>query len=201
MGKWNSEKAEEKLNSRDEQDVRLLSRRFIQLGRWLRLLVCLALGLFFLLVEKSIGISILFFLIVLWLILDNPLENFATLGDHDSLKANVQFHDGNEVLSDFSQPEAVQVGLGDTLDLHTFLPKEVSSLLDEFIRVSQRDGLLLVKIVHGKGTGALRRRVHGLLANDPRVADFYNASPKSGGWGATVVELRPGKEPEGEADG
>jgi DNA-nicking Smr family endonuclease len=160
----------------------------------------LAVGLFFLLVEKSIGFAILFFLAVLWLILDNPLENFVTLGDQNSSEANVQFHEGDEILPDFSQSEAVEVGLGDTLDLHTFLPKDVPSLVDEFIRVSQADGLLHVKIVHGKGTGALRRRVHGLLAHDPRVANFYTASPKSGGWGATVVELRPGKELEGKGD-
>lgn len=188
------------MDRRDEQDVRVLSRRFIQLGRWLLLLVCLAVGLFLLLVEKSIGFSIIFLLVVLWLILDNPLENFVRLGDHDSSKANEQFHHGDEVSVDFSPMEAVEVGLGDTLDLHSFLPKDVPSLVEEFIRVCQRDGLLLVKIVHGKGTGALRRRVHGLLAKDPRVAGFYNAPPKSGGWGATVVELRPGKELEGEGD-
>jgi hypothetical protein len=118
-----------------------------------------------------------------------------------SLIAKSQANAGEGVLADFSHTEPLVVGLGDTLDLHTFLPKDVSSLVDEFIRVSQRDELLLVKIVHGKGTGALRRRVHGLLVKDPRVASFYDAPPKSGGWGATVVELRPGKEPEGEADG
>ena len=196
MGWWRIEKAEAKLNSGDEQNVLVLPRRFIQLGRWLLLLVCLAVGLFLLLGEKSIGFSILFLLAVLWLILDNPLENFVRLGDHDSSKANVQFHHGDEVLVDFSPMEAVEVVLGDTLDLHTFLPKEVPSLVEEFIRVSQRDGLLLVKIVHGKGTGALRRRVHGLLANDPRVDRFYSASPKSGGWGATVVELLPRQKGE-----
>ena len=194
MGRRSSEKAEEKLDSRDEQDVRVLSRRFIQLGRWLLLLVCLAVGLFLLLVEKSIGFSIVFLLGVLWLILDNPLENFVRLGDHDSSKADAQFHHGDEILVDFSPMEAVEVGLDDTLDLHSFLPKDVPSLVEEFIRVCQRDGFLLVKIVHGKGTGALRRRVHDLLAKDPRVHRFYSAPPKSGGWGATVVELRPGKE-------
>ena len=188
------------MDSRDQQDVRVLTRRFIQLGRWLLLLVCLAVGLFLLLVEKSIGFSILFFLVVLWLILDNPLENFLRLGEHDSSKADMQLHHGDEVSVDFSLREAVEVGLGDTLDLHSFLPKDVPSLVEEFIRVCQRDGLLLVKIVHGKGTGALRRRVHGLLAKDPRVHRFYSAPRKSGGWGATVVELRPGKELEGEGD-
>jgi hypothetical protein len=118
------------------------------------------------------------------------LEGSTSYPQDGSLIAKSQSSAGEEVLADFSQTDAVVVGLGDTLDLHTFLPKDVPSLLDEFIRVSQGDGLLLVKIVHGKGTGALRRRVHGLLAHDPRVANFYNAPPKSGGWGATVVELK-----------
>jgi DNA-nicking Smr family endonuclease len=112
------------------------------------------------------------------------------------LIAKLQSRAGEGVFADFSQKEALVVGLGDTLDLHTFQPKELPSLLDEFIRVSQKEGLLLVKIVHGKGTGALRRRVRGLLAHDPRVANFYNAQPKSGGWGATVVELKARQEGE-----
>jgi hypothetical protein len=200
-------------------------------------LACLVAGLFLLLGEKSKGFSILFLLALLWLILDNPLEIFATLvgfcpfcseeirirhrnkfncpfcqesitleastshPQNGSLIAKWQPGAGEEVMAASSQREPVVVGLDDTLDLHTFLPKDVPSLVEEFIRVSQRDGLLLVKIVHGKGTGALRRRVHGLLAHDPRVADFYNASPKSGGWGATVVELKPRQEGESDESG
>jgi len=112
------------------------------------------------------------------------------------LIAKLQSGAGEEDFAELSQKEALVIGLGDTLDLHTFQPKDLPSLLDEFIRISQRDGLLLVKIVHGKGTGALRRRVHGLLAHDSRVATFYSAPPKSGGWGATVVELRGHQEGE-----
>lgn len=124
------------------------------------------------------------------------LEARTSYPQDDSLIAKLQSRAGEEVFADFSQKEALVLGLGETLDLHTFQPKDLPSLLDEFIRVSQRDGLLLVKIVHGKGTGALRRRVHGLLAHDPRVANFYNAPPKSGGWGATVVKLKARQEGE-----
>ena len=99
-----------------------------------------------------------------------------------------------------SQAEPVVIKPGDTLDLHVFSPKEVPSLLDEFIHLSQKADIRLVNIIHGKGTGALRRRVRSLLARDPRVVTFYDAPTKSGGWGATVVELKP-SQPEdlGEA--
>jgi hypothetical protein len=189
------------LNIRDEQDFRVLYRRFIQLGRWLLLLICLVAGLFLLLGEKSIGFGILFLLAVLWLILDNPLESFANLGGHDSSNAYSQSDGGEKVLADFSQREPFVVGPSDTLDLHTFSPKEVPSLLEEFIHQSQRAEIYLVKIIHGKGSGALRRRVQALLARDRRVLAFYDAPGKSGGWGATVVELRKDEDTEGEAGG
>ena len=83
---------------------------------------------------------------------------------------------------------------GDSLDLHSFAPKEVASLLEEFIDLCQKADIRLVKIIHGKGTGMLRQRVHALLARDMRVLAFYDAPPKSGGWGATIVELRSGQD-------
>ncbi|UCG14829.1 MAG: Smr/MutS family protein [Deltaproteobacteria bacterium] len=97
-----------------------------------------------------------------------------------------------------SEGEPVVIRPGDTLDLHSFSPKEVPSLLAEFIHLCQASDIRLATIIHGKGTGALRRRVRGLLARDPRVKAFYDAPPKSGGWGATLVELRSGR---GEANG
>ena len=186
------------MNGRNGEGFRFLYRRFIQLGRWLLLLVCLAAGLFLLLGKKSIGFGILFLLAVLWLILDNPLENFPTLGVHGSSNANSPSDEGEEVLVDFSQREAVVVGPTDTLDLHSFSPKEVPSLLEEFIHQSQTAEIYLVKIIHGKGSGALRRRVQALLARDRRVLTFYDAPRKSGGWGATVVELVPRQKGEGD---
>jgi hypothetical protein len=182
----------------EEQDFQVFSRRFIRLGRWLLLLVFLVVGLLLLLGGKNIGFSILFLLVVLWLILDNPLEYFATRGRHDSSDANWHGDTGEGPLAGFSQREAVVIGPSDTLDLHTFSPKEVPSLLAEFIHQSQKTGIYLVKIIHGKGSGTMRRRVQAQLARDQRVLAFYDAPPESGGWGATLVELRPDQEPEGE---
>jgi dsDNA-specific endonuclease/ATPase MutS2 len=48
-----------------------------------------------------------------------------------------------------------------------------------------------VRVVHGKGTGALRRQVHALLGRTPEVASFALAGESAGGWGATLVTLRP----------
>lgn len=119
--------------------------------------------------------------------------------------ANLQSKVGEGAWEDVSQVEPVEpavIGPSDTLDLHTFSPKEVPSLLREFIHQSQKAGVYLVKIIHGKGTGALRRRVQGLLARDPRVLAFYDAPRESGGWGATLVELRPhGEESEDQPGG
>ncbi len=98
---------------------------------------------------------------------------------------------GEGALEETSQAEPVVIDPGDTLDLHTFSPKELPSVLDEFIHLSQKANVKLVSIIHGKGTGALRRRVRGLLARDPRAVAFYDAPRKSGGWGATIVELKP----------
>jgi len=183
------------LNSKDEQDVRVLSGRFIRLGRWLLLLLCLVAGILLWIREISIGFSIILLLAALWLLFDNPLEHFTKVWVRDSSEADRQLDD-EEDFADFSQMEPVVLGPSDTLDLHTFSPKELPSLLEEFIRQSQEAENYLVKIIHGKGTGALRRRVHGLLAHDSRVANFYSAPPKSGGWGATVVELKAHQEGE-----
>jgi DNA-nicking Smr family endonuclease len=78
-----------------------------------------------------------------------------------------------------------------TLDLHTFLPGEVGSLVPDYLAACRSRGILQVRIVHGKGTGALRRTVHALLSKLPEVESFRTASEDAGGWGATLVHLLP----------
>jgi DNA-nicking Smr family endonuclease len=85
----------------------------------------------------------------------------------------------------------VPLPLDGTLDLHGFAPSEVGELVPEWIGASRAAGLVELRIVHGKGTGALRRSVEALLARDPRVASFRAAGEDGGGWGATLVTLRP----------
>ncbi len=67
---------------------------------------------------------------------------------------------------------------------------EAIDAVDKFLDEASLASLSQVRIVHGHGTGALRRAVAGLLNGHPHVARFLPAPPDQGGAGATVVELR-----------
>lgn len=86
--------------------------------------------------------------------------------------------------------EPVRIPITNELDLHTFRPAEVRSLIDEYLRECQQRGFREVRIIHGKGTGTLRETVHGLLRHSPRVDHFRLGDETTGGWGATLVRLR-----------
>ena len=86
--------------------------------------------------------------------------------------------------------DPVPLPLDGTLDLHAFAPGDVGSLVPEWLEASHAAGLRELRIVHGKGTGALRRSVEALLARHPLVASFRTAGEDGGGWGATLVTLR-----------
>src|SRR5207302_159918 len=79
----------------------------------------------------------------------------------------------------------------DALDLHAFAPKDVASVVDDYLREAQRAGFREVRLIHGRGTGTQRATVRALLARHPLVAGFADAPPERGGWGATVVTLAP----------
>jgi len=80
--------------------------------------------------------------------------------------------------------------LGDELDLHTFLPRDCADVVTEYVRAAAEAGKRSVRIIHGKGTGTLRRIVHAVLAIHGNVASFKLADERSGQWGATLVELK-----------
>ena len=88
------------------------------------------------------------------------------------------------------EPEAAPP-LTDELDLHAFRPRDCADLVEEYLQAAQDAGLPRVRIVHGKGTGALRRIVHGVLDGHPAVRSYRLAGEHGGGWGATLVELLP----------
>ena len=90
---------------------------------------------------------------------------------------------------DESQP--VRIPITGELDLHTFQPAEIASLLGEYLAACQERGLGEVRIIHGKGIGNLRRTVHAILQKHPQVISFTLDYPQFGGWGATLVHLRP----------
>jgi DNA-nicking Smr family endonuclease len=89
----------------------------------------------------------------------------------------------------FSPPEAVDVDITEELDLHTFLPRDVPSLIPEYLDECVRRGFRQVRIIHGKGKGVLRRAVHAALDRHPKVAEYRQAGEWAGGWGATLVIL------------
>lgn len=86
----------------------------------------------------------------------------------------------------------IELSIDGTLDLHTFRPGEVKDLLPDYLEACRERGIYSVRIIHGKGTGALRRTVHAILERLEVVASFRLAGEDAGGWGATLVELRRG---------
>jgi DNA-nicking Smr family endonuclease len=87
--------------------------------------------------------------------------------------------------------DPIQIPIDGVLDLHTFSPKDVKHLVPDYLEACQQKGILLVRIIHGKGIGALRETVHALLSRNPQVASFTLDHPQYGGWGATLVKLKP----------
>ena len=85
----------------------------------------------------------------------------------------------------------VVLPIEDSLDLHTFPPKEIRPLVEEYLHQCQLRDFREVRIIHGRGTGTQRSIVRLLLATNSCVAEFKDAPPESGGWGATTVVLKP----------
>lgn len=91
---------------------------------------------------------------------------------------------------DFDPDAVVALPIDGTLDLHTFDPRDVGDLVPTWIDECRAHGITELRIVHGKGKGALRRTVHALLARRSDVVSYGLAPPDRGGWGATLVTLR-----------
>jgi dsDNA-specific endonuclease/ATPase MutS2 len=87
--------------------------------------------------------------------------------------------------------DAVTPELTEELDLHTFQPRDCADLVGEYLRAAHEAGFATVRIIHGKGTGTLRRIVHSVLEGHALVKSFRLGDERSGSWGATLVELRP----------
>ena len=85
--------------------------------------------------------------------------------------------------------EPVIIPIDGVLDLHTFSPGELKDLLNDYIDACLEESIHELRIIHGKGSGVMRKRVHALLKKNPRVQAFRDAPPEAGGWGATLVTL------------
>ncbi len=86
--------------------------------------------------------------------------------------------------------DTIRVPIEDSIDLHTFSQKEIPSLLEDYLEECRKAGIYEVRIIHGKGMGYQRQRVHSVLAKSPLVECFSLAPPALGGWGSTIAVLR-----------
>jgi len=86
--------------------------------------------------------------------------------------------------------EMVSIPLTGELDLHPFAPRDIPSVVEEYVRACHGKGVRHLRLAHGRGRGVQRAAVRRVLATLPEVRSFDDAPPGAGGWGATVVELR-----------
>ena len=89
-----------------------------------------------------------------------------------------------------AESRPVEIPIDGTLDLHYFQPRDVDDLVPSYLSECRDRGILQVRIIHGKGMGALRERVHSILRRLSIVESFALAGESAGGWGATIVKLK-----------
>lgn len=86
-------------------------------------------------------------------------------------------------------PEPVEIEITDSLDLHSFHPRDIRAVVEEYLAEAHRKGFSIVRIIHGKGVGVQREIVRKVLSETDFVKSFKNAPEFSGSWGATIVVL------------
>ena len=97
---------------------------------------------------------------------------------------------------DHEPDEIIELEITDVLDLHSFPPGETASVVESSLEAAADRGFAVVRIIHGRGIGAQRRTIRSTLSRHPRVRSFADASAEAGGWGATMVNLRPHPKPD-----
>jgi dsDNA-specific endonuclease/ATPase MutS2 len=90
-----------------------------------------------------------------------------------------------------SSDEPVRIPITDIFDLHSIPPRDTEAAVEAYLEEARALGLTALRIIHGRGIGVRREIVRSVLARTPFVAAFADAPLEAGGWGATVVTLRP----------
>lgn len=93
-------------------------------------------------------------------------------------------------MAEADEPDPVILPIEDSLDLHAFAPRDVRSVVDEYLHQAVAHGFGEVRLIHGKGKGVQRAAVQKLLSEHGLVLRFFDAPSDRGGWGATVAVLR-----------
>jgi len=86
-------------------------------------------------------------------------------------------------------PEPVEIEITDSLDLHSFSPRDIRAVVEAYLAEAHKKGFSVVRIIHGKGVGVQREIVRKVLSETDFVRSFKQAPEFSGSWGATIAEL------------
>ena len=89
------------------------------------------------------------------------------------------------------EDDPVEIPIEDVLDLHPFRPNEIRDVVGDYLDEARARGFRQVRLIHGRGIGVQRANVQAVLRTIEFVEDFHDADPTGGGWGATVVLIRP----------
>lgn len=81
-----------------------------------------------------------------------------------------------------------RIPIEDQIDLHAFAPRDIPSVVDEYIQAAHDAGLREVRLIHGRGKGVQRGIVQAALERHALVERFYDAPDSH--LGATVANLK-----------
>jgi dsDNA-specific endonuclease/ATPase MutS2 len=82
-----------------------------------------------------------------------------------------------------------RIPIEDTFDLHSVSPRDITAVVEEYLREAHEAGFRALRLIHGRGIGVQREAVRSILSTSPLVISFADAPAEAGGWGATVVTL------------
>jgi DNA-nicking Smr family endonuclease len=82
---------------------------------------------------------------------------------------------------------AHRVPIEDHIDLHAFAPRDIASVVEEYINAAHEAGLREVRLIHGRGKGVQRGIVQQALERHSRVAEFWDATETH--LGVTIARL------------
>lgn len=86
--------------------------------------------------------------------------------------------------------EPFEIEITDSIDLHSFSPKDVRKVVEAYLTEARAKGFQIVRIIHGKGIGVQREIVRSVLSETETIASFKDAPEFSGSWGATIVKFK-----------
>jgi DNA-nicking Smr family endonuclease len=88
------------------------------------------------------------------------------------------------------EEQPVILPIEDSIDLHSFAPRDIPSVVESYLEAAREAGFAEVRLIHGRGKGVQKERVRQILSQSEHVAHFAEATADRGGWGATVVTLK-----------